>query len=668
MITRLAVLAAAIVLGASAAHAQPSAVFGKPLPDATLANGTIVVRVIDGSPMSPLAKVTVTLVVNGVARTAMTDDRGRASFDSIAAGAQVRASTTVGGKRLDSEPFAAPQSGGVRVLLSTASTPPTPGLPPPRDRSGEPRSSAEDAAGTLLARVVYNDLADPAVGLPVTLVGYAADERVTIATQKTNRAGTAKFTGLDQTGATAYFAMTLLPRAGDVDRLVSRPVMLDASSGVRVLLSGDQRRSTAAPLDDLPGTGAANPANPATPVAKGKLHVALVGVPDATSTVTLIDAASGKPAASATVTAPDTHAVFDVAARAGQVLYAESTMRGQRLRSHPFLPIARGTAIELHALPRVLVRFAIRAEAAEPVLVVRGSFEVQNNAWIPYRAGELPLPRGFQDAILADSDAELADLTAAGVRLRAPLPPGGRRLRVGFTLPAVKDKVRWDLDLPHGVFDGSVQIAREAGMTVDVPAGVALVARDDAFVLEKIMIQPKLSMTMTIGMPKLSAAEKALARACRGMSPDRSSPLRGQPMPALVAPQLDGTPLRLASLRGKLVVVHFTGSWVGLSRTELPTFAAAAAAIPDLVVVLVASDTKADDVRAMIGAKSPFRAVLDPPPDPATDHIGPITKSWKVPLLPESFVIDRGGTVRLYLPNTRDWSSAEALSCLKALK
>jgi peroxiredoxin len=177
-------------------------------------------------------------------------------------------------------------------------------------------------------------------------------------------------------------------------------------------------------------------------------------------------------------------------------------------------------------------------------------------------------------------------------------------------------------------------------------------------------------MVMTIGMPKLPPAEKALLRACQAMLPDRKTPLRDRPAPGLVAPQLDGKPLRLASLRGKLVVVYFTGTWNPVSRTELPTFQKAAAAIPDLVVVLVSSNAKADDVRALIGPTPPasLRAVLDPPLDPDKDPIGPITRSWKVPLIPESFVIDRGGTVRLYFPNTRDWSTPEAIACLKAVK
>jgi peroxiredoxin len=458
-----------------------------------------------------------------------------------------------------------------------------------------------------------------------------------------------------------------LPRGGAVDRLVSQVVLLDASAGVRVLLSGDKRRSAAAAIDDLP---AVSPPAPPARVAKGRLDVALLGAPEATSAVTLIDAASGKPVASATVKAPDTHAVFDVAARAGRVLYAESTARGERIRSHPFQVTAGGTAVALYALPRLLLQLEVLAESYDPVLRARINLHVRNHTWLPQRATELPLPRGFKDPDLAVADADFVTLTATGLQPSRPIPPGGRELRVAFSLPAVNDKVRWDLDLPYGVFDGRMHITREDGMTVDVPAGAALTTRDDAFVIDGIRIYPKQAMVMTIGMPKLSPAEKALARACAAMWPDRKTPLRDRPAPGLIAPQLDGKPLRLASLRGKLVVVYFTGTWNPASRTELPTFQKAAAAIPDLVVVLVASNAKADDVRAMIGPTPPasLRAVLDPPLDPDADPIGPITRSWKVPLIPESFVIDRGGTVRLYVPNTRDWGTPEAIACLKAVK
>lgn len=535
--------------------------------------------------------------------------------------------------------------------------------PLPRDASGKLEPSPGAPGGTLEVRVVYNDLADPAVGLPVTLVGYDAGERVTVATQKTDREGRARFTGLDQGRATAYFAMALLPRGRDVDRLVSQAMVLESSPGGRVLLSGERRRSTAAALDDMPGHASMKAA------AKGKVEVELLGAADAVSPVTLIDAATGKTVASATVTAPARRAVFEVAAKPGQVLYAESVAHGERLRSHPVLPIARGTAVGLFALPRALLRFAVRAEPAEPVLAVRGTFEVQNHSWIPYRAGEVPLPRGFKDAIFADADAGLADFTAAGFRLRDPVPPGGRALRIGFSLPSVKDQVKWELALPHGTFDSGMEIVREPGMTVEAPAGATDTSRAAAFVFDNIAVYPKQTMVMTIGMPKLPPAEKALARACSGMWPDRTSKLRGQRMPDFTAPGLDGKPLRLASLRGKLLIVHFTASYVAQSQIELPTFAKAAAAIPDLAIVLVSSNadpTQVADLIGASGAKSPFLPVLDP--GVTADAIGPITKSWGVPLLPESFVIDRSGVVRLYLPNARDWSSAEAIACLKAVK
>ncbi len=550
----------------------------------------------------------------------------------------------------------------VAIVLGASAAQGQPG-PPPRDRSGQPQPSPEEAAGTIAVQVVYNDPADPAPGLAVTLVGYAADERVTVATRRTDREGRARFTGLDRTGATAYFAMALPPRGRVVDRLVSRPVLLDGTAGVRMLLSGERRGAAAAALDDLPAISATKT------VGKGKLDVELLGIPDATSTIKLIDAATRKPIASEIVIAPDTHAVFDVPAQPGQVLYAESAARGELLRSLPFHPTAGGAAIALHAVPRLLVRLAIEAEPAEPALAVRAAFEVQNNSWIPYRAGDVPLPRGFRDHVLHD-DGSPMKVTATGVQLGAPLPPGGRRFDVDFKLPAVNDKVRWELDLPHGAFDSRVEIARDAGMTVDVdaPSGVAPVEQDHAFVLGRLMIPPKGALAMTIGMPKLPPAQKARARACSGMSPDRRSPLRDRPMPDFTAKGLDGKPLRLASLRGKLLVVNFTASWSGLARDELPTFAKAAAAIPDLAVVVVTSDEQPDRVGALIGAGSPLRVVLDPPPDPNADPIGPIARAWKVGKVPESYVIDRGGTVRLYLVNKRDWGSAEAIGCLEALK
>jgi peroxiredoxin len=44
--------------------------------------------------------------------------------------------------------------------------------------------------------------------------------------------------------------------------------------------------------------------------------------------------------------------------------------------------------------------------------------------------------------------------------------------------------------------------------------------------------------------------------------------------PQFTAPSLDGTPIRLASYRGKVVVLNFWGSWCDPCRAEAPTLAA----------------------------------------------------------------------------------------------
>lgn len=285
-----------VALGATPALAQMAGALGKPLPSPDLPVGTVSVRIVAGSPASPVVGTDVTLLVNDAPRAARTDAGGRATFAGLPVGATVIAKVLDQDKgEHASDPFPIPDDGGTRVMITTkpwqAGTGAAPaaggaGMPNPRQLSGEPRPQQGDTPGTITVRVSYDDLQDTPEGVPVTLVGYAADNTTTVQVQKTDKAGRVQFIDLDRSGGTSYFAMTQLPRNGAVDRLVSSYTLLESQMGVRMVLSSEKRSSTAPPLDDL---GKMDP-QVATPA--GQVRVPLEGAADLGATVTLIDAAT----------------------------------------------------------------------------------------------------------------------------------------------------------------------------------------------------------------------------------------------------------------------------------------------------------------------------------------------------------------------------------------
>ncbi len=317
-----ALFAAAILVSAfvidpvpQPAHAQPAAALGKPLPDGSMAAGSVSVRVVAGGPASPVIGADVTLLVGGQPRTARTDASGRAIFAGLTAGSTVQAKILdAEGKPATSEAFPVPSAGGARVMLSTkpfvgnagpTAMPPggaghgggaaPAGMPEPRQMSGQPRPDQDQPAGTYSARLTYNNLTDaaPPVGETVTLVGYAADDSVSVKTGKTDSAGRAVFADLDTSGSTVYFALASLARGAGVDRLMAMPIQLDAQMGVRAVLSAEKRDSGAPNLDELA-------TQQAVPTPAGKVRVTIEGFPNEGAPVKVIDAGTKAVIAEAT--------------------------------------------------------------------------------------------------------------------------------------------------------------------------------------------------------------------------------------------------------------------------------------------------------------------------------------------------------------------------------
>ena len=305
------------------ALAQPAFAIGQPLPDGSMAPGTVTVRVVAGTPAAPVADAEVTLLVNGKPQTAKSDGSGRATFREVPAGATVQASIVdEQQKPQTSVEFPVPQSGGTRLMLSTkpftgapashtpggsGAAPGAKGAPDARAMSGQPRPDRGMEPGTYQVRLTYNNLtvqngaatdSQPPVGETVALVGYRSDDTVEVQTQKTDANGRATFAGLDVSGNTSYFALARLPRADAMDRLVATPLIPETQAGAKLVLSGDKREATT-PLDE-----AMTPQS--TPTPAGKVRVSIEGVP-LTAPVSLIDATTKTVLATATPSqgAPD---------------------------------------------------------------------------------------------------------------------------------------------------------------------------------------------------------------------------------------------------------------------------------------------------------------------------------------------------------------------------
>jgi cytochrome c biogenesis protein CcmG/thiol:disulfide interchange protein DsbE len=124
-------------------------------------------------------------------------------------------------------------------------------------------------------------------------------------------------------------------------------------------------------------------------------------------------------------------------------------------------------------------------------------------------------------------------------------------------------------------------------------------------------------------------------------SPASSGIARGQPAPDITGTTLDGTPFRLADLRGHPVIINFWGPSCVPCRSEFPLFTSKLAehAADGLVVVGVLMYDTPTEARAFVaqfGATWP--TVLDPD--------GRLRAAYQAVARPQSYFVDRSGVLR----------------------
>ncbi len=179
--------------------------------------------------------------------------------------------------------------------------------------------------------------------------------------------------------------------------------------------------------------------------------------------------------------------------------------------------------------------------------------------------------------------------------------------------------------------------------------------------------------TLVLGVSYLRLLQPAHAReiqaACRGLMPSPSKALGQLPRAAIdfTAQDHTGKPVKLSDFRGKVVLVNFWASWCETCDKEKATMERLQRSFDrdDLVVLKIASDRDWNKVRSRFPNGTPLTVLVDPPAEEG--ETGPITRSYGVTKVPESFVVDRDGAVRYYFVNKRDWSSDVVSTCLRSV-
>jgi peroxiredoxin len=126
---------------------------------------------------------------------------------------------------------------------------------------------------------------------------------------------------------------------------------------------------------------------------------------------------------------------------------------------------------------------------------------------------------------------------------------------------------------------------------------------------------------------------------------------------------LDGNVRRLASFRGRVVLVSFWATWCPPCRTEMPLMEALYQAYKehDFEVVAVASDVQGAEV------VQPFVTQLHLSFTTLLDTTGQVTRLYGVTSLPTTYLLDREGRLVTVAIGSHDWAKAEARALIMSL-
>jgi thiol-disulfide isomerase/thioredoxin len=149
-----------------------------------------------------------------------------------------------------------------------------------------------------------------------------------------------------------------------------------------------------------------------------------------------------------------------------------------------------------------------------------------------------------------------------------------------------------------------------------------------------------------------------------GVSADstRFIPWKDSAPPALALNDLGGTPRTLADYHGRILLVNFWATWCEPCRDELATLnklQEQLAGKPFVVLLINYGEARARVADFVKRESIAFPVLLDPNQD--------ASKSWRVRVLPSSFLVGPDGRVRYSVFGEIDWAQADAVEIVRGL-
>ncbi len=136
-----------------------------------------------------------------------------------------------------------------------------------------------------------------------------------------------------------------------------------------------------------------------------------------------------------------------------------------------------------------------------------------------------------------------------------------------------------------------------------------------------------------------------------------------EPAPALKLKTVDDIEMDLSAMKGRMVIVNFWATWCGPCIAEMPSLQALTTRLGAKNVALIGvnfheSPQKIRDFQARYNVKFPL----------LRDAWQEASSTWKVAVLPTTFIVDGNGILRYRVVGEVDWSSKAVADRLSAIK